>query len=277
MSISLISSGSQFVAYRPPSDLYVDLTDLTSHSTTFNQNDSFSGFIVIKNVFSKSLLHSIRDSYYSCFGSEYLYKHGAWHHTRQSVLMHGVGSHPSRAFVRSKTLLDFVKSPILKFISSVLLGCDNPVLCPRVIVRSFDAFSQKTTNAHRDCDYFHSTDSSKVITAWIPLGPADIKHGQLVYLKDSHHDTMQNKLSKIVKTNRTISSDLSSLASSFETQWYIPNINEGDIIFHCLKNVHASFDNKTEFPRLSCDIRFASSLQYMDPKWSGYWSGDDGL
>ena len=46
---------------------------------------------------------------------------------------------------------------------------------------------------------------------------------------------------------------------------------------HCLNTVHASFDTNNITPRLSCDLRFAPSTEYLDPRWSTHWRGDDGL
>jgi len=41
--------------------------------------------------------------------------------------------------------------------------------------------------------------------------------------------------------------------------------------------VHASFDSNTLVPRLSCDLRFASSKENLDSRWNEHWYGEDGL
>ena len=204
-----------------------------------------------------------------------VYDGNEWTHVKRSKLSHGVGSHPSTIFVRSKSFRDFIGSSILKKLSSTLLHSDESVLCPRAILRSFSHFSSRCTLAHRDVDYFSTPDDTKVVTTWIPLGPADDHHGQLIYLKDSHKNV--SAISKLVKGDRTITSDLKSLADSLESIWYMPTLSKGDIMVHCLNTVHASFNTNNSIPRLSCDLRFAPSIEYLDPKWSSYWRGDDGL
>ena len=59
--------------------------------------------------------------------------------------------------------------------------------------------------------------------------------------------------------------------------WTRPIIKEGDAIFHSLEIVHASFDSNSDIPRLSIDLRFSSSNEDHDPRWSNSWRGDDGL
>ena len=209
------------------------------------------------------------------FEGDYEYAGSEWTHVKNSKLSHGIGSHPANIFVRSESFHNFIESSILKKLAAVLLHSDQSVLSPRVILRSFSHLSSRCTLAHRDRDYFRTPDNSKALTAWIPLGPADSHHGQLVYLKDSHKNI--SSITKLVKNDRTITSDLKGLADHLETTWYLPKISKGDIVFHCLNVVHASFDTNNIIPRLSCDLRFASSTEYLDPKWSNYWRGDDGL
>ena len=62
-------------------------------------------------------------------------------------------------------------------------------------------------------------------------------HGQLIYLKDSHKNI--STISKLVKDDKTITSDLKTLADRLETTWYMPTLSEGDIMVHCLNTVHA--------------------------------------
>ena len=143
-------------------------------------------------------------------------------------------------------------------------------------MRSFSKCSTFTTKAHRDKEYYVSSDSSKAITSWIPIGPADKNHGQLIYLENSHQFSFADKSNKD-KKERIISSSLNELANEKCSRWLIPKINMGDILFHCLFSVHASFESKVTIPRLSCDLRFAGSKEYEDPRWHSYWYGEDGL
>ncbi len=268
---NLKASQKSFEAVDAPLECYVELDDLLNSKPVKN----LEGFLVVKNVFSNETINFLRSQYFSRFEGDYEYDGDEWTHVKKSKFSHGVGSHPANAFVRSKPFCDFIKSKILNKLAALLLRSDQAVLCPRAITRSFSHLSSIRTLAHRDRDYFRTTDNSKALTAWVPLGPADIYHGQLVYLKDSHLNI--STVSKLVSENKTITSDLKSLADHFKTIWYIPTLSKGDVVFHCLNNIHASFDTCNAVPRLSCDLRFASSSEYLDPKWSNYWRGDDGL
>ena len=268
---SLKASQKSFNAIDLPSECSIELDDLLSSKPINN----FGGILVVKNVFSNEIIDSLRSQYFSMFEGDYEYDGNEWTHVNNSKLSHGIGSHPANIFVRSESFHNFIESSILKKLAAVLLHSDQSVLSPRVILRSFSHLSSRCTLAHRDMDYFRTSDNSKALTAWIPLGPADSHHGQLVYLKDSHKNI--SSITKLVKEDRTITSDLKGLADHLETTWYLPKISKGDIVFHCLNVVHASFDTNNMIPRLSCDLRFASSTEYLDPKWSNYWRGDDGL
>ena len=41
--------------------------------------------------------------------------------------------------------------------------------------------------------------------------------------------------------------------------------------------MHASFDSFSNIPRLSIDLRFSSTVNDHDPRWSNSWRGDDGF
>ena len=97
----------------------------------------------------------------------------------------------------------------------------------------------------------------------------------LLYEKSHTFDFIDK--SKHDKKDRVISKNLSKLAKGKASRWLIPEVNPGDVIFHSLESVHASFDSNTLVPRLSCDLRFASSKEYLDPRWNNYWYGEDGL
>ena len=271
MRYDLNASGNSFEAIDPPSECYIEYDDLLNNKPLNN----LEGFLVVKNVLSHESIDSLRSQYFSMFEGDYEYDGSDWTHVKSSKLSHGVGSHPANTFVRSKSFCDFIESSVLKNLAAVLLLSDQSFLCPRAILRSFSHLSSRCTLAHRDRDYFKTSDNSKALTAWIPLGPVDSHHGQLVYLKDSHKNIPT--ITKLVRDDRTIASDLKGLADNLETIWYLPKVSKGDVVFHCLNIVHASFNTNNLIPRLSCDLRFASSTEYLDPKWSNYWRGDDGL
>ena len=144
-----------------------------------------------------------------------------------------------------------------------------------MIVRSFSNLSSTCTLAHRDKEYFHSANPDKVITCWIPLGPTGTKYGQLIYLYDSHKK--EETIDNLVNDDKIVSKDLGKLSKDLNLNWIRPLISEGDIIFHSLEIVHSSFDSLSNIPRLSIDLRYASTINDHDPRWSNSWKGDDGL
>ena len=214
--------------------------------------------MVIKNVISEREVSKLRNNYYSLFINEYRFEDNSWNQLSNPIDSHGYGNHPVKNFLKSENFLNFVNDKQLKRIASILLGSKETVLSKRILLRSFSKCSTFTTKAHRDKEYYVCPDSTKAITAWIPIGPADINHGQLIYLENSHNFEFEDKSQK-AKLDRVISSDLEKLAEENSSRWLIPKINIGDIIFHCLFSVHASFKSQVTVPRLSCDLRFAAS------------------
>lgn len=272
MTFELTSSGHPFLAYRPDSSFYLTVPDALSLPRT---KPPLNGFLVVKNVFSLDTIQLLRDSYFSLFSGKYTRSNGDWIQSQACSSPHGVGAHPARAFVRSKPFLSFINNHQLFKLASSILSSSNAYLCPRAIVRSFSLFSPRCTYAHRDCDYFHTSDTSQCLTAWIPVGPADISHGQLVYLSDSAH--RRSLLDHFVRHDLTIGTNLGEVADITQSRWIIPDLSPGDVVFHCLNNVHASFDTSNTVPRLSIDLRFTSDLHFQDSRWINHWSGDDGL
>ena len=65
--------------------------------------------------------------------------------------------------------------------------------------------------------------------------------------------------------------------NAYQKEMIRPIIEEGDVIYHSLEIVHASFDSSSNIPRLSIDLRFSASDEDHDPRWSNPWRGDDGL
>lgn len=274
--ILLSSSGLQFEAYSPKKNYYADSHEIILNQDKFKNKLIQQGFLVVKNVMDKEKIKILRDQYYQLFKEEYKKENKDWYQIKEPKDSHGYGNHPVKNFLKSDDFLEFVNDPYLKKIVSILFGSNKAFLSKRVLVRSFSSLSTFTTSAHRDKEYYVSTNPLEAVTAWIPLGIADKVHGQLVYLEKSHNFEFIDK-SKYDKKDRIISKNLRKLAKDKRSRWLIPKINTGDVIFHCLNSVHASFDSNTLVPRLSCDLRFASAADYLDPRWNNYWYGEDGL
>ncbi len=234
------------------------------------------GFLVVKNVLDKKLIKSARDVYFNLFEQgEYKEFNNDWIHLKNHQESHGCKNHPSISFLKNKAFLNIVNSNLIKKISIKLLNSESTILCPRMIVRSFSNLSERCTYAHRDKEYFKSFKPKNVITCWIPLGLVGSNNGQLIYLLDSHK--REEEIDKLVNSERIISKDFKKLSDSLNLKWYRPIIDIGDVIFHSLEIIHASFDSFSNIPRLSIDLRFAASEDDLDPRWSNEWRGDDGL
>lgn len=272
----LLSSGLEFKAYEPSADHYANSKDIIENKEIFKNSINEKGFLVVKDVIQKKKIKEIRDEYYQLFSEEYNKKNNDWYQVKEPNDSHGYGNHPVKKYLKSDSFVKFVNDLFLKKIVNILLGSQETVLSRRVLLRSFSRLSTFTTSAHRDKEYYVSSNPSKVVTCWIPLGPADKDHGQLIYLENSHKFSFIDR-SKKDKQDRIITKNLKKLANDKGSRWLIPKINYGDVIFHCLKSVHASFDSNTLVPRLSCDLRFASSKDYLDSRWHDYWYGEDGL
>ena len=274
--ISLISSGKLFNAYEAPKKHYIEYNDLLNDEEKFFDKVNIDGFVVLKNALNTKTLSKLRNKYYNLFPDNYKFKNDSWHQINNPAGSHGYGNHPVKKYLKSEEFLNFAYGNQLKKIASIFLGSNETVISKRILVRSFSKCSTFTTQAHKDSDYYVSSDQSKAITAWVPLGPADKDHGQLIYLENSHNFSLKD-YSSLNKSERVITSDLEKLASQKSSKWLIPKIEFGDILLHCLKIVHASFESIKTVPRLSCDIRFAASPEFLDPRWNSFWFGEDGL
>ncbi len=274
---SLKASGKYFnaeIASEVHSINYQKLLDIDSDNELPSISDL--GFIVLKKVISKETVSELRDTYFNLFSNgEYKKEDDNWIHIKNHVDPHGCNNHPAKNFVETDAFNKLAKSERIFNIANKILRANSSVLSPRMIVRSFSILSKRCTYAHRDKEYFKTINPFNVATCWIPLGPADEKHGQLIYLADSHKK--ENQIDDLVTDERIISKDLAKLADNLHTTWLRPIIEEGDIIFHCLKNIHASFDSSSYTPRLSIDLRFAAREDDLDVSWSNSWRGDDGL
>ena len=233
------------------------------------------GFIVVKNVISKKNINQARDTYFNLFENGEYEKNDNWVHLKDHKDSHGCNNHPSKLFLDTEEFHSIVKSPKLINLSKIILRTNKSTISPRMIVRSFSNLSKRCTYAHRDKEYFKSANPQNVATCWIPLGPVGKDYGQLIYLSGSQKKELI--IDNLVNQEKIISKNLNQLSDQLKLRWIRPLINEGDVIFHSLEIVHASFDSNSNIPRLSIDIRFSSSKADNDPRWSSSWRGDDGL
>ena len=184
-----------------------------------------------------------------------------WIHLKINEDSHGCKNHPSKDFLNTKEFKDIVCSEKLFEISKKILKTENAKLSPRMIVKVFQSYPKDVTYAHRDKEYFKSQNPNNVATCWIPLGQVGPLFGQLIHLLGSQFK--ESKIDKLVNSEKIITKDLGDLSKNLNLNWIRPIIEEGDVIYHSLEIVHASFDSSSNIPRLSIDLRFSASAKIM--------------
>ena len=199
------------------------------------------------------------------------------------------------SLVRSTAYEGFCAQPRLaRFMDEFLGGLSY--LHKRKIMRFTLPRTPTATPAHYDLVYLRGG-TSRVVTAWIPIGDTQVEMGGLTYLEGSHRigREMEAEFDKanadlgpeerISAFNRNmteggwVSKDLPDLAERFDTRWLIADYEAGDIVLHSPFMIHASTTNQSVNGRLrlSTDIRYQNVDDEIDARWSNHWSLDDML
>jgi hypothetical protein len=199
------------------------------------------------------------------------------------------------ALVRSAAYEAFCVQPRLwTFMDEFLEGISY--LHKRKIMRYTQPHTTTVTPAHYDLIYLRGG-TSRVVTAWIPIGDVPVEMGGVVYLEGSHAlgarmeaEFTRNALDltpeeRISAYNRNmteggwVSKDLPDMAERFNARWLIADYEAGDIMIHSPFMIHASttnFDPHNRI-RLSTDIRFQNVNDEIDIRWNNHWSLNDML
>jgi ectoine hydroxylase-related dioxygenase (phytanoyl-CoA dioxygenase family) len=199
------------------------------------------------------------------------------------------------SLVRSVAYEGFCAQPRLAaFMDEFLSGISY--LHKRKIMRHTLPGSSTTTPAHYDLVYLRGG-TSRIVTAWIPLGDVPVDMGGLVYLEGSHAigRRMETEFAagsaglsaeeRISAYNRNmaeggwVSKDLSDMAERFDTRWLIADYEAGDVMLHSPYMIHASTANESpeRLIRLSTDIRYQNVDDEIDARWGNHWSLGDML
>jgi ectoine hydroxylase-related dioxygenase (phytanoyl-CoA dioxygenase family) len=199
------------------------------------------------------------------------------------------------SLVRSTTYEGFCAQPRLAaFMDAFLQGISY--LHKRKIMRFTRPGTATVTPAHYDLVYLRGG-TTRVVTAWIPIGDIPIDMGGLVYLEGSHaigvrmereFDAAGASLTpeeRISAYNRNmteggwVSKDLPDMAERFDTRWLAADYEAGDIVLHSPYMIHASTTNRDAAGRirLSTDIRYQNVDDEIDARWANHWSLDDML
>ena len=199
------------------------------------------------------------------------------------------------SLVRSTAYEGFCAQPRLaRFMDEFLGGLSY--LHKRKIMRFTLPGAPTVTPAHYDLVYLRGG-TSRVVTAWIPIGDIPIEMGGLTYLEGSHRigremetefenagaDLSPEERISAFNRNMTeggwVSKDLPDMAERFNTRWLIADYEAGDIVLHSPFMIHASTTNQSANGRLrlSTDIRYQNVDDEIDARWSNHWSLDDML
>ena len=199
------------------------------------------------------------------------------------------------SLVRSAAYEGFcAQPPLSRFMDTFLGGLSY--LHKRKIMRFTQPGTSVATPAHYDLVYLRGG-TSRIVTAWIPLGDISVDMGGLVYLEGSHAigADMEARFNKdnagmdaqerISAYNRNmaeggwVSKDLPEMAERIDARWLIADFEAGDVVLHSPYMIHASTTNQSmdRRIRLSTDIRFQNVDDEIDARWGNHWSLDDML
>lgn len=199
------------------------------------------------------------------------------------------------SLVRSTHYEGFCAQPRLAHFFDELLGGIS-YLHKRKLMRFTQPDTATVTPAHYDLVYLRGG-TSRIVTAWIPIGDIPAEMGGLCYLEGSHaigarmEEEFAAKSAELTPEERVsaynahmteggwISKDLPDMAERFDTRWLIADYEAGDVMLHSPFMIHASTTNRDRDGRirLSTDIRYQNVDDEIDARWANHWSLDDML
>lgn len=199
------------------------------------------------------------------------------------------------SIVRSTAYEGFCAQPRLASFMDAFVG-GLSYLHKRKIMRFTRPGTPTVTPAHYDLVYLRGG-TSRVVTAWVPIGDIPVEMGGLTYLEGSHRigremeagfekanaDLAPEERISAFNRNMTeggwVSKDLPDMAERFDTRWLVADYEAGDVVLHSPFMIHASTTNQDRGRRLrlSTDIRYQNVDDEIDARWKNHWSLDDML
>ena len=199
------------------------------------------------------------------------------------------------SLVRSTAYEGFCAQPRMSRLMDAFVG-GLSYLHKRKMMRFTLPGTVTATPAHYDLVYLRGG-TSRVVTAWIPLGDTPVDMGGLIYLEGSHAigAAMEAQFARdnaglspedrISAYNRNmgeggwVSKDLPAMAERFDTRWLMADYEAGDVVLHSPYMIHASTTNQSAdgLIRLSTDIRYQNVDDEIDARWGSHWSLGDML
>ena len=241
-------------------------------------------YLLLRGALDPEMLWELRARYFSLFPPSFLRpgtspRDGIYSGCAPMGLpSHGTSGHPAFDFVRSEAFHRLADDPILTQISKLLLKGPTKRIA-RSPLRHFHRGTRNASRAHIDRTYL-AVSKGGFLTFWISLGDCRLVDGGLVYLEKSHLIDI-GELRRFTPDDRPsdkrpISHDLADIVRTTGRRWLWTDIKSGDLLVHHPDLIHASLSSQTDQMRLSTDLRFVTTEDAGDKRWSDHWRADDG-
>lgn len=296
-AITLIANGKT-LSTAPNRLGYLSPTDPKVGIETIRKLFAEQGYVWLKGVLPRSDVIHFRGWVFSHLADTGLLKSGsdpALGLAAAGAFDRQLADRRLMALVRSTAYEGFCAQPLLSRLMDAFVG-GLSYLHKRKLMRFTQPGTTVATPAHYDLVYLRGG-TSRIVTAWIPIGDVSIDMGGLVYLQGSHTigADMEARFARdnaglspeerISAFNRNmseggwVSKDLPDMAERFDTRWLIADFEAGDVVLHSPYMIHASTTNQSAEGRirLSTDIRYQNVDDEIDARWANHWSLDDML
>lgn len=144
------------------------------------------------------------------------------------------------------------------------------------------------TAPHGDA-VFMNRGTTRLYTAWVPLGDVDFTLGGLMILGKSHRleELKEAYLARDVDAfceneadaallrtgekwwNGSLSEDPAALQRQIGLPWLTAEFRAGDLLTFSIQTIHCSLDNHSDRIRLSSDSRYQLASEPIDERWIG--------
>ncbi|KAI9280364.1 phytanoyl-CoA dioxygenase [Umbelopsis sp. AD052] len=198
-------------------------------------------------------------------------------------------------FAKRDDFLKFCQQSALKEFLLKFFG-EEPFLYTRKIIRYNLPGEEHSTAVHIDRTFLRDA-SPNLVSAWIPLGPATVEMGSLMYLEGSHtigvdmeddwkqvnrdlpYEEKINPYNVNMGEGGAIGKDASAIAEKYDRRWLVADYEPGDVILHTPYLIHSACQNQdaNKTIRLSTDLRFQPASETISQRWLNDWALGDNL
>lgn len=177
-----------------------------------------------------------------------------------------------RSVCESADLRALTHGPAMAGLASAVLGCAS---LPFDFLWLRTMLAGRATPLHFDHVYMNRG-SSRVITAWIPLGDVPLVAGPLVVVENSHRFEDLIARYQGVDVDRdgmpgSFPEDVQAFAGGRGVRLLSTDFAAGDVMLFGMFTLHGSLDNRMDGGRvrLSCDVRWQPRDDARDDRWFG--------